>query len=548
MSLEQNTFVVHGPKPAVPLSDNTVGEEIFAKLLKNAIANDDAMIDVFTGRTVSYKSLLQSSCELAEALRSYGYTTDTVMSICSENNLEFYIPVLGALFVGCIMLPVNHNYTEHEMKHILNIGKPKVIFCSKSVSFKFLHLKRLLGFLEDIVIIDSNESVLGTESLELFVKRSLRETNVLPHTFQPVTGDAAKLGAFVLCSSGTTGLPKGVLISHRSILARLLQSRDPKYSLSSKNILGLMPFFHTYGLNVGLDAITNGHKLVVLKKFDEDVFLKSIQDYEISMLPLVPPLAIFIEKSPKILNYDLSCVEEVACGAAPLSKNTELALRKRFKNLKSFRQIYGLTEATFAVTIADKENQIPGSCGKVGTFMICKVRDPETGKSLGPNQTGELCCKGPLIMMGYYNDEKATREAFTSDGWLKTGDLGYYDEEGNFYIVDRLKELIKYKGYQVAPAELEALLLNHPKVRDVGVVGLPDELGGELPLAFVVKNEGQNVTESELQEYISDMVSPQKRLRGGVIFVSEIPKNPSGKILRRVLKERLKNCQRSSKL
>ncbi|XP_023312903.1 luciferin 4-monooxygenase-like, partial [Anoplophora glabripennis] len=173
------------------------------------------------------------------------------------------------------------------------------------------------------------------------------------------------------------------------------------------------------------------------------------------------------------------------------------------KNLKSFRQGYGLTEATFAVTIADKENQKPGSCGKVGTFMTCKVRDPETGKSLGPNQTGELCCKGPFIMMGYYNDEKATRETFTSDGWLKTGDLGYYDEEGNFYIVDRLKELIKYKGYQVAPAELEALLLNHPKVRDVGVVGLPDELSGELPLAFVVKKEGLDVTEDELQKYVS---------------------------------------------
>ncbi|KAG5875177.1 Luciferin 4-monooxygenase, partial [Gonioctena quinquepunctata] len=219
--------------------------------------------------------------------------------------------------------------------------------------------------------------------------------------------------------------------------------------------------------------------------------------------------------------------------------------------LPAIRQGYGLTEANLAITLM-KPNDLnkPGSVGKVITFMSITVRDPESGKWLGPNKVGEICATGPMMMSGYYKNEQATRETFTSDGWLKTGDLGYYDDEGYFYIVDRLKELIKYKGFQVAPAELEALLINHPKVLDVGVVGAPDDLAGELPLAFVVKKEGIDVTERELQEYVAKRVSPQKRLRGGVFFVPAIPKNPTGKILRRELRKNLANykIQQESKL
>ncbi|KAJ8974588.1 hypothetical protein NQ317_014793, partial [Molorchus minor] len=174
-----------------------------------------------------------------------------------------------------------------------------------------------------------------------------------------------------------------------------------------------------------------------------------------------------------------------------------------FKNLKDIQQAYGLTESTLGVTVMDKGVSRPGSSGKVVSYMSCKIRDPETGKSLGSNQVGELCFKGPMVMMGYYNDEKATRETFTSDGWLKTGDLGYYDDEKFFYVVDRLKELIKYKGFQVAPAELEAILIMHPCVRDVGVAGLPDELAGEVPVAFVVKETGAEITSKELEDHVA---------------------------------------------
>ncbi|KAJ8924339.1 hypothetical protein NQ315_007135 [Exocentrus adspersus] len=555
MSIGQvdDDLVICGPTPAEPLLEiKTAGKEIFEKLLTYNTAKD-AIIDAFTEEKLSYGALLQKICDLAEALRFHGYTTGTVVSICSENNINFFIPVLASLFIGCIMAPVNHNYVQNELIHLFNISKPKVVFCSKNVSLKILDLKATLSYISRIIIIDSDESAPGTETLDEFVTSSLRGRHISPYHFQPLEGDPAKLGAFIFCSSGTTGFPKGVLLSQKNMYVRLLQSRDPRYYVKTtgenKSILGLLPFFHAFGMCIGLEAITRGDKLIVLKRFDEDMFLKCIQDYKISELLLAPPIAVFLEKSSKVLQYDLSSVKEIVCGAAPLSRETEQAIRKKLKNIQTIRQGYGLTEATLAITLLAQGEQRPGSCGRVITFMSCKVRDPETGKALGPNTVGELCFKGPMVMAGYYNDEKATKETFTPDGWLRTGDLGYYDKEKYFYIVDRMKELIKYKGFQVAPAELEALLLNHPKVRDVGVVGLPDDIAGELPVAFVVKKEGhEDVTEAELQNYVASMVSSPKHLRGGVIFVSEIPKNPSGKILRRVLKDRLKGYRPTKKI
>jgi 4-coumarate--CoA ligase len=209
-------------------------------------------------------------------------------------------------------------------------------------------------------------------------------------------------------------------------------------------------------------------------------------------------------------------------------------------NIKSVRQAYGLTETTIGVVGMPLGCEKFGSSGKVLPYMLCKIRNPDTGESLGPNQIGELCFKGPVVMKGYYDNEQATRESFTSDGWLLTGDLAYYDDEEYFYVVDRLKELIKYKGFQVAPAELEALLLTNPKIRDAAVVGVPDEDAGELPLAFVVTDSGAVLTEVEVKQFIEGRVSSPKRLRGGVIFTTAIPKNPSGKILRRELRQLLR--------
>ncbi|VEN44534.1 unnamed protein product [Callosobruchus maculatus] len=539
MSVFDRSFVICGPEPHEPLPKDNVGQ-IFYQNLIAAPKDLKVMVDSKSGKTLTARELLEEACNLAEALRRYGCHPGTPVSVCSENTLKFFIPVVASFMAGTVLVPLNHIYTTEELKHSLSITQPKIVFCSKKALPKFKKLQKELHFIDTFVVLDNGDRSDDVFSLSGFISKMLNGNRLQPEYFRPFDGDPKEHTALVLCSSGTTGLPKGVMLTHFNIATRIVQARDPRYLTHNNVVLGLMPFYHAYGLYFGITSILNHHLTVMIDRFDEDSFLKAIQTYRISVVRVTPPLVILLAKSKKLENYDLSSVAEVFCAGAPLSAETEIELKKRL-NIKTIHQAYGCTEGTLALTIMDKDVYRPGSCGQVITYMCCTVRSPETGHVLGPRQVGELCFKGPLVMKGYYKNPQATKESFTADGWLRTGDLGYYDEENYFYIVDRLKELIKFKGYQVAPAELEAILLKHPKVLDAAVVGLPDEMAGELPLAFVIKKPREEVTATELQQYVAEHVSPQKRLRGGVIFTTSIPKNPSGKILRRDLKQRLKD-------
>lgn len=283
-------------------------------------------------------------------------------------------------------------------------------------------------------------------------------------------------------------------------------------------------------------------KTVFLSRFETKLFLSCIEKYQITSLILVPPIVVLLAKDPLVDQYNLSSLREIYAGAAPLQSDTEMAVYKRLPGIKAIRQGYGMSEGLSltlpAIPSSDGVVKLKqGSVGSVPKGIDIKVNDVDTGMILGPNKPGELCFRGEQMMKGYYRNERATKEAFDEDGFLHSGDIGYYDTDGFFYIVDRLKELIKYNGYQVPPAELEAILLTHPKIKDAAVIGLPNEASGELPLAFVVKQEGVDVTEKEIQDFVATNVSNSKRLRGGVRFLEEIPKNASGKILRRVLRE-----------
>lgn len=243
---------------------------------------------------------------------------------------------------------------------------------------------------------------------------------------------------------------------------------------------------------------------------------------------------VFLAKSPLVDQYDISSLRVIFCGAAPLTHEVEQAVSARL-NRPMIRNGYGMTEGTVAFTGQNYEFCKSGSVGKIIAGVQGRVVDPETGLVLGANEEGELQFKG-ATMKGYVDDQKATSATMTDDGWLRTGDIGYYDMNEEFFVVDRLKELIKYKGFQVAPAELEGLLLKNKKIADVGVIGIPDERAGELPFAFVVKQPKVDLTESEVVDYVAKEMSDAKRLRGGVRFVDSIQKNPSGKILRRELR------------
>lgn len=276
-------------------------------------------------------------------------------------------------------------------------------------------------------------------------------------------------------------------------------------------------------------------KLIYLPQFDPRKYLHCIEKYKISVAHCVPTLMVFLAKSPMIDEYNLESLKLITCGASVLSKELEEAVNDRFKGKVQITQAYGMSELTLGVVSQSAVLKV-GSVGSVLPGIYGKVIN-ENGASLGVNQQGELCFKGFLLMKGYIGNEKATKDTIDKDGWLHTGDIGYYDEDQQFFIVDRIKDLIKYKGFQVAPAEIEAILLSHPDIMDSAIVGIPDPKCGELPFAFVVKRSGSDLTENEVIDFVAQLASKQKHLYGGVKFVLEIPKNANRKVLRRQLRQ-----------
>ena len=309
------------------------------------------------------------------------------------------------------------------------------------------------------------------------------------------------------------------------------------------SVLGLLPFYHIYGLSAIVFSFPlRRNRVVTLPAFEPVSFLSAIQKHKMTMLHLVPPLVIFLAKHPVVDQFDISSVKAILSAAAPLSKDTEAAFSAR-TGVVDIRQAYGLSETSPMISMSPKggaEVVRPGSAGIFPANTQLKVVDLDSGQELGEEAVGEICCRGPQIMKGYLNNEKATSQCLDPvDGWFQTGDIGYISSDGYLYITDRLKELIKYKGHQVAPAQLEALLLAHDAVADVAVIGVAaSEDVGELPKAFVVLKPGvQGVAEADLQLFVDNQVSPHSKLRGGVEFIDAIPKSAAGKILRRILRD-----------
>jgi acyl-CoA synthetase (AMP-forming)/AMP-acid ligase II len=524
--LPRGEMIHRAPEPDVEVPRTDIASFVLANV--EARAEKPALIDGPSGRTLTYGELRDAVRAFAAGLAERGFSHGDVLALYMPNVPEYAVAFHGAVRAGGKCTTVNPHYTAHELGQQLEDSDARLLVTVPPFLEAAREAAERAGIADQVYVLGEAEGA-----------RPFKELLADPAAAPDVAVDPETDVAVLPYSSGTTGLPKGVMLTHRNLVANLLQVQEAFPIEPEDTLIGVLPFFHIYGMTVIMNqGLWAGATIVTMPRFDLDQFLELIERHGVTRTYVVPPIALALAKHPAVEGRDLSTVRTVMSGAAPLGGDIAQQVSERI-GCKVI-QGYGLTETSPVThTIRPSGDNKPGSIGLPLPSTECRVVDPESGEDLGVGERGELWMRGPQIMRGYLNNAEATAATIDADGWLHTGDVAVVDEDGFFEIVDRLKELIKYKGFQVAPAELEALIITHPAVTDVAVVGVPDEEAGEVPKAFVVP-AGDEIDPDELIEWIGERVSPQKRVRL-VELTSEIPKSPSGKILRRVLRDRARS-------
>jgi len=490
----------------------------------------EAIIDPMGGRKVTFAEIDRESDILARAFSRWGIQKGDRISFLMPNGWEYFVGFYATLKVGGIVSPMNPTYRDREVKHQVNDAESRILLVHQGL---FPSIEKILPDLPTVerIIITRGQ---GENGERIFSLAKILEESPGPSSFSsPIIHPKEDLAALPY-SSGTAGLNKGVMITHFNIVANVLQSMSSAGAREDDVFLSFLPFNHIYGLTYFLcGAIYLGATQVVMARFDAEECLRFIEKYRVTMIFSVQPALLAFLALPSSAKYDFSSLRFIWVGAAPVAPAIAQAIREKFG--VPVARHYGLSEASPTCHANPPDRIKEDSVGIAVSDCEDRIMDWETGKREMPvGEPGELAVRGPHIMQGYWKHPEDTKLALR-DGWLYTGDIAKKDEEGYVYILDRKKEMIKYRGYQIAPAELEAILLEHPAVQDSAVVGIPDKNSGEIPKAFVVLRGGMTAEPEELQAFVADRVAPYKKIRE-ISFISEIPKSPSGKILRRVLK------------
>lgn len=487
-------------------------------------ADKPALIDGPTSRTLTYGQLTTAVKRTATGLAARGFSKGDVFAIYSPNIPEYAIAFFGIASAGGVNTTINPTYTAKELRHqLLDSGAT--------------YLVTIPQLLEA-----AREAIADTGVKEIFVFGEAE--GATPFAELMIAGEPPQIEidpkedlVALPYSSGTTGLSKGVMLTHYNMVANLSQILGMEATAETEVLMGILPFYHIYGMTaIMCNTLRAGATVVTMPRFELEQFLDLIQKHKITTAYLVPPLVLALAKHPVVDRYDLSTLADIMSGAAPLPESVATTCATR--NNVVVRQAYGLTETSPATHINSKAHEI--KVASVGTALPnteYRIVDLSTHKDVTQGDLGEVWIRGPQVMKGYLNNPSATEDMIDDENWLHSGDIGKADDDGYLYVVDRVKELIKYKGLQVAPAELEAIIQSHPAVADVAVIPSPDEEAGEIPKAFVVVKPDATLTADEVIAYVAERVSPQKKVRK-VEFIDVIPKVPSGKILRRQLVER----------
>jgi acyl-CoA synthetase (AMP-forming)/AMP-acid ligase II len=504
------------PLPDIQIVDQPVSAFVLADALTRA--SKPALIDGPSGRTITYGELAHGVRAFAAGLAARGFEPGEVMGIFSPNLPEYALAFHGIASAGGAVTTINPLSTADELNRQLRSAGARFLLTVPPFAEIATTAANKAG-IEEIFVIGEAEGL--TPMTELLGD---------PAAAPDLQIDTAEHLVALPFSSGTTGLPKGVMLTHRNLATNISQANALLDSTEDDVVIGVLPFFHIYGMTVIMNlALREGATVVTMPRFDLEQFLRLHQEYRVTRGYVVPPIVLALAKHPLVDQFDLSSLRMVMSGAAPLSGELGEAAAKRLGC--TVMQGYGLTETSPVTHVNPRDRNKPGTVGVLLPNTEGKIVDVETGEEVAAGERGEVCMRGPQIMKGYLNDPDATAAMIDEDGWLHSGDVGIVDDEGYFTIVDRVKELIKYKGYQVAPAELEAVLLEHPRITDAAVIGRPDEEAGEIPVAYVV---AEGLEAGAVMEHVAERVAPQKKVRA-VEFIAAIPKSPSGKILRREL-------------
>ncbi|KAJ5232556.1 hypothetical protein N7468_005512 [Penicillium chermesinum] len=529
---------------------------------------DDKIIyqDAETKRYYTWQSLRDASLDFGKGLRSvYEWKKGDVLALFTPNSIDTPVLTWGTMWAGGIVSPANPAYTAKELAFQLKNSGAKVLATQLAVLPVATEAAKLAGISPDRIILMGDERDPQARHKHFTSVRNIsgatrfRKAKVTPES------DVA----FLVYSSGTTGTPKGVMLSHRNIVSNILQqavAESDKLSWKAgpdgkgDRVLAFLPFFHIYGLTCLLtQALYKGYHLVVMAKFEIERWCQHVQNFRPKFAYIAPPVALLLGKHPCVDKYDLSSLKMMNSGAAPLTQELVENVYKRIK--VGIKQGYGLSE-TSPTTHTQRWEDWHTHVGSVGGLLpnmeakyMSMSDDGSESKEVAAGEVGELYLRGPNVFLGYHQNPTATKDCLSEDGWFRTGDVGYQDAKGNFFITDRVKELIKYKGFQVPPAELEGYLVDNEAIDDVAVIGVySKEHATEVPLACVVRSskslaskKSEEQEAADIVKWLENRVAHHKRLRGGVRFVDQIPKNPSGKILRRVLKEKFKDAANGPK-
>lgn len=509
------------PLPDVDVPDVSLPVHVLARA--EELGDKPALIDGPTGRTITYTELAGLCARFAGGLAARGFGKGDVLGIMAPNLPEYAILFHGAALAGGTVTTINPTYTATEVRHQLTDSKASL-------------LVTIPMFLE---VASEGAKGTGVEQIYLLGDAADGAASVFDLLGEPLTDpaqvDSAEDVVVLPYSSGTTGLSKGVMLTHRNLVANVEQILAASDLNQDDVVMAVLPFFHIYGMEVLMNAaLRGGATIVTMPRFDLEQFLQLHQEHKVTRSFVAPPIVVALAKHPMVDQYDLSSVDQFFSGAAPLS--AELALEAAGRLGAEVVQGYGMTELSPVSHMTLKGGFKPGSVGVTAPSTETMIVDPGTGDPLGVDVDGEVWVRGPQVMKGYLNNAEATAATLDKNGWLHTGDIGHIDADGHLFVVDRLKELIKYKGFQVPPAELEALLLTHPAVADSAVIGLRDAEAGEIPVGYVVLKPGAEATSEEIQQFVADKVATYKQIRV-LHIVDEIPKSASGKILRRVLRD-----------